>query len=313
MAVNKEDEISAEEKYIKLSAEISDCALALNSLVEKKLIYRKSATGYYVFKTRAGSELKSEIKKQREIKGENVNYSKALLGVRGKYHIVPRRYNARYMMTRYFTHEFMNVEDFLNIDSSKTLLDEGAGDGKVISLYSFIGIKQELVNRHLCELADSRIVVVCPKKGLKIQKQLRDYEIIQELLENKTFTNDNEILKKELPILVEDLTEDMGNVLDSVYTEDSDTRVLYYDGEKCKNVRAGNEELAVNECCELTYTKTAIVNNELINRTYISSGQTRKARISIIQALLSHTDTQDFYAGSNQEASLYRSLLNQYN
>ena len=151
--------------------------------------------------------------------------------------------------------------------------------------------------------------MVCPKKGLKIQKQLRDYEIIQELLENKTFTNDNEILKKELPILVEDLTEDMGNVLDSVYTEDSDTRVLYYDGERCKNVRAGNEELAVNECCELTYTKTAIVNNELINRTYISSGQTRKARISIIQALLTHTDTQDFYAGSNQEASLYRSLF----
>ncbi len=309
LAVNKEDEIAAEDGYIKISTEAADSVLALNSLVERKLIYKKSATGTYVFKTRAGSELKSEIKKQREIKGSNVNYSKALLDVRGDYYIVPRKYNAIHMMTRYFEHEYMNVDDFLEITNSKSLLNDCKGDGKVISLYSFVGIKQEQVNRHLTQLADSRIVVVCPKKGLKIQKQLRDYEIIQELLSNKAFTNDNEILKKELPILVDDLTGDIENVLEIVYDEDAETRVLYYNGERIKNVKVGNEEIAVNECCELTYFKTPIINNEMVNRAYIATGQTRKARVNIIQALLTHKDTEEFYSGSNQEATVYRSLF----
>ena len=309
LAVNKEDEIAAEDGFIRLCAETADCVLALNSLAERKLIYKKSATGTYVFKTRAGSELKSEIKRQREIKGDNVNYPRALLEVRGDYYIIPRRYNAIHMMTRYFEHEYMNVDDFLEIENAKSLLANCKGDGKVITLFSFVGIKQELVNKHLSQLADSRIVVVCPKKGLKIQKQLRDYEIIQELIDSKTFTNDNEILRIELPILVDDLTSDIENILESVYDEDTDTRVLYFNGEKVKNAKAGNEELAVNECCDLTYVKTPIINNEMVNRSYISTGQTRKARSNIIQALLTHTDTEEFYAGSNQEATVYRSLF----
>ena len=309
LIVNKEDEIPATDKYLKLCVNVGDSAQVINELEEKQLIYKKSATGSFVFKTRAGSELRIEIKRQREIKGDNFNYSQALLDVTGKYHIIPRKYNTVHMMTRFFVNQYMNVDDFLNIDSAEALLGDCTGDGKVISLFSFVGIKQEMVKKHLLELAEPRLVVVCPKKGLKAQKELKDYEIIQELKGNQRFTSDNEILKKELPLLVEDLTTELEVLVSGIYEDDTDTRVLYFDGEKIKNAKAGNEELAVNECCRNVFTKTPVINNEMVNRSVIGTAQTRKARINIIQALLSHTDTEEFYEGSSQEATVYRSLF----
>lgn len=309
LIVNKEDEIPASDKYLKLCVNTGDSVQAISELEEKELICKKNTTGNFVFKTRAGTELRKEIKRQREIKGDSVNYSQVLMEITGKYYVIPRKYNTVHMMTRFFVNQYMNVEDFLNIDSAEALLGDCFGDGKVITLFSFIGIKQEVVKKHLLELKEPRLVVVCPKKGLKAQKQLKNYEIIQELRNNQRFTDDYEILKKELSLLTEDLTTELELLISEVYEEDSDTRVLYYDEEKVKNVKSGNEELAVNECCENVFTKTLEVNNEMVNRSVISTAQTRKARINIIHALLSHEDTKEFYGGSSQEATVYRSLF----
>lgn len=307
LIVNKEDELPADDKCLSLCVNTDDCNQAISELVENQLIYKKRATDSYAFKTRAGSELKSEIKKQRELKGDNVNYSKTLLDVTGKYYVIPRKYNTVYCMTRYFINEFMSVEDFLNINSASALLNDE--DGKVITLYSFVGVKQEQINRHFEELAEPRLVVVCPKQGIKLQKQLRDFEIIQELKENQTFTNNNEILKKELPLLLDDLTMELEQKLAMIYEENQDTRVLYFDGDKVKNAKSGNEEYAVNECCDKVYYRTAIINNEMVNRSNIGTAQTKKARVNIIQAIIEHSADSEFYAGSNQEATVYRSLF----
>lgn len=308
LIVNKEDELPGNDLCLKKCASFDAYNQAVEELVKAQYIYKKSSTGAYVFKTRAGVELKSEIRKQRELKGDNVNYPNVLSEVTGKYFVVPRRYNTLNYMTRYFVHQYMEASDFLNIVSAETLMSDCNADGKVISLFSFSGIKQEQVNKHLEELGDPRIVVVCPKRGIKAQKQLKDFEIIHDLRDNQVFNNDNEILKNELPLLLDDLTTELEEILEDIY-KDVDTRVLYLKGEKVKNAKAGNEEIAVNECCETIYYKTAHINNEIVNRSVIGTAQTKKARVNIIQAILNHEDDEDFYKGSNQEATVYRSLF----
>ena len=47
---------------------------------------------------------------------------------------------------------------------------------------------------------------------------------------------------------------------------------------KVKNAGVRNCEKAVNECCEIVYPKTILINNEMVNRSVISTAQTRKAR-----------------------------------
>lgn len=309
LIVNKEEEIPATRTYLKLCVYADDADQAINELIDKEFVYRKGSTDTYIFKTRAGSELRAEIRRRSELKGDNINYAKTLLDVTGKYYVVPRKYNTEKSMTRYFPNEFMDVEDFLSIDSSDALVGEDTLDGKVITLFSFVGIKQELVNKHLLNLSDKRLVVVCPKRGLKAQKQLKEYGIIREIREDSIFTNNNEILKRELPLLLDDLSLELETLLDTVYEGDFETRVLYFDGVKVKNAKVGNEEAAVNECCSALYPFSPEVNNEMVNRAVIGTAQTKKARLNIIQAVLSHADTPDFYTGSNQEATVYRSLF----
>ena len=309
LIVNKDDEIPATEKYLKLCVNASDPEQAIYELKRKEYIYVKNSTGAYVFKTRAGSELKAEIKRQREIKGDNVNYARALLEVTGRHFVIPRKYNTINMMTRYFRNEFMNVDDFVNIESSEALIGYDDADGKVLTLFGFEEINQDLVQQHILKLANKRLIVTCPKKPLNARKQLRDYEIIQELINNQVFTNNNEILKRELPLLLEDLTIELEQLINAVYENDSEAKVFYFDGNTVQCAKSGREEQVVNDCCTRVYTSTPIINNELVNKSVIGTAQTKKARINIIQAILSHEDTNEYYAGSNQEATIYRSLF----
>ena len=309
LIVNKEDELPATDKTLNLCVAVDDGPQAINELVQLEFIYQKSSTGNYMFKTKAGSELKKEIKRQRSLKGDNVNYAKALIDVTGKYYVIPRKYNTIFSMTRYFTNQFMDINDFLDINSSDILLSDCSGDGKVITLYSFSKLEQEKVKNHLIDLNDSRIVIICPKKSLRLKKQLKDYEIIQELRNNQSFTANNKILKKEMPLLIEDITDEINTYLSEIYEEDSNTKVLYNDNGEIKIIKVGNEETAVNKCCETLFTKTPEINNELVNREVIGTTQTKKARINIINAILSNNDTEEYYTGTSQEATIYRALF----
>lgn len=309
LIVNKEDELPASDKNLNLCVALDDGPQAINELVQLEFIYQKSSTGNYMFKTKAGSELKKEIKRQRSLKGDNVNYAKALIDVTGKYYVIPRKYNTIFSMTRYFTNQFMDINDFLDINSSDILLSDCSGDGKVITLYSFSKLEQEKVKNHLIDLNDSRIVIICPKKSLRLKKQLKDYEIIQELRNNQSFTANNKILKKEMPLLIEDIIDEINTYLSEIYEEDSNTKVLYNDNGEIKSIKVGNEETAVNKCCETLFTKTPEINNELVNREVIGTTQTKKARINIINTILSNNDTEEYYTGTSQEATIYRALF----
>ena len=308
LIANKEEEMPANKKVLSLSVDISDPERTICSLLDNKILYQRGSTGSFAFKTRAGSTLKAEIKRQRELKGNSINYSNALLQIAGNYYVIPKKYNTQKMLTRFFKHEFLDVETFLNIDTEETLLDSTIADGKVITLYSFTNTKQDKVKAHVKELASDRLVFVAPIKALKIEKKLLDYVIIQELRDSQAFKSDNEILNRELPLLEDDITSEVEDVMSDIYSREQ-CKVYYYADGKLQELKGGKEEKAVNICCENLFYKAPVINNELINRSFITTSQTRKARINIIQAILNHIDDESFYSGTSQEATIYRSLF----
>lgn len=308
LIVNKDEEMPADRRVLALAVDVSDPERIISDLLENKIIYQKGSTGTFAFKTRAGSALKAEIKRQREIKGDSVNYADALLHISGKYYVLPKKYNTKKMITRYFQHEYLDVDTFLAISNEETLLNNTTADGKVITLYSFSSAKQDKVKKHVKEIASDRLVFVAPSKAIKVEKKLLDYEIIQELHDSRAFVSDNEILNRELPLLEEDITTEVEDVISDVYSKEMSKVFYYIDGE-VQELNGGKEENAVNICCENLFYKAPIINNELINRSFITTSQTRKARINIIQAILTHGDNKEFYAGTNQEATVYRSLF----
>lgn len=308
LAANKEDELPATDTVLKLAVITDDYDAAIMRLRERNLIYKRRSTDTYAFKTKAGSALKVEIKKQRELRAENINYSHALELVTGVHYVIPRKYNTELKMTRYFEHKFMDVASFLNIQDATPIIGD-AIDGKVITLYSFTNLVPDDVKNHFNKLGCDQLVVVVPKKKLTIRKQLANFDILQSLKEKNVFNGDDEVLKRELPIIEDDITQEVADELEGIYGEESDACVLSIQNGKVIEERAGSEEQAVNSCCFNLYRKSPLINNEIINRNAVSSTQTKKARLNIITALLTHTDNEEFYAGTNQEATIYRSLF----
>lgn len=309
LIINKEDELPANDKYLSLAVSLIDSNKTIDELVKNQIIYKKGSSGTYVFKTRAGSELKAELKKYRALKGTNVNYSEVLRQVTGKYHVIPRKYNSQNMMTRYFRHEYMEIETFLSINDSRVLFEKtDSSDGKILTLYSFEEFDKDEVKRHYSKIANSKLIAILPTGTIDCAKCLKDYEILQELRGNQLFINNNEILKKELPLLEEDLSRVIKSSLDKTYLN-GDAEIICFQKGQVIFAPAEKEEIIVNKCCEEIYFKTPIINNEMINRTFISTAQTKKARINIINAILKHEDDEDFYSGTSQEATIYRALF----
>ncbi|SHJ50758.1 hypothetical protein [Pseudobutyrivibrio xylanivorans] len=307
--VNKSEEIIASENSIFLSLNDEELGETIEELVKRQVIYKKGASGAYVFKTKAGTELRAEIRRQKEIKGDNINYGQALELITDRHFVIPRRFNSIHYMTRYFSHEYLSVDAFLTVSDINTLLNDRA-DGKVITLYSFEGINQTQIKEHIQKLNCDRLVVVVPKHKLSVQKEIKEFAILQSIRDDRVFLSENEAIHREIPLLEEDITLVVEEELEKEY-DATNALVFYYEGIKLKKLGGCKEECAVNACCESVYSKTPKINNEIINRSVIATAQTKKARATIIDEIIKGAGvvSADFYAGTNQEATIYRSLF----
>ncbi|MCR5105324.1 MAG: hypothetical protein K6B68_12900 [Eubacterium sp.] len=309
LIIDKYDELPATEKLLSLATGLPDAPQVIKQLEDGNVIYRKGATNSFVFKTRAGAALKNEIKRQRATRGNDVDYNAVFTAVEQKKFFIPQRYNTNAVMTRYFRHEYLSVDAFMSINTEDSFFDDDEFcDGKVISLYSFDEIDQDKVKKHYKKLNSRRLVVVCPDKTFSGSKQSLDLEIVMGL-RGSHFSDDNEVMMKELPLLEEDLVKQIRNKLDKMYLSKG-CLIMYLTqkGQVCrKNPKSIDE--AVNLSCEMLYTKTPIINNELINRRSLTTGQTKKTRGIIIDAVLKHEDNDSFFSGTNQEATIYRALF----
>lgn len=309
LIVNKNEELPVVDDFLKLSSEVSDYSSAINDLLNKNIIYKRGMDGSYAFKTRAGSALKKEIKNRRSIKGTNINYASVFNAIIQKPYYFPRKFNSMYKMTRFFRNEFMDVETFINLNEDRVLFEDMPFcDGVVITLYSIKKINEVDVRRKLRKLGNSKIVVICPQKRFSKEQQAIDFEIIQDL-KHDIFIEENQVMSKELPIQEEELGREIELEIEDMYS--GDCKVLYRLPDD-KNLRAGS----YNECeniigvlCEKIYNLTPIINNEIINRENILTGPTKKARSIITKMILEHRDDEEFYDGSNQEATIARALI----
>lgn len=88
------------------------------------------------------------------------------------------------------------------------------------------------------------------------------------------------ILKKEIPLLEEDIEKVVEDEIENIYLSES-TKVLFWIDEQVFAEKSGKEEDVVNKCCESLYFKTPQINNEIVNRSEISTGADKTCKIII--------------------------------
>ncbi len=306
--VNNQDELPSDENSIKLATNINESETILKGLQEKELLYKKESNGTYHFKTRAGVEL---IKAIKDIVNTNIdlNVSELLKGVSGINYILPNKYNLDNKITRYFDHEYMNVEDLLSLNSGDVLFDsDSRSDGKIVSLYSLNKKDYSLEIRNwLRKNGVSNLILEYSKKELKCIDKLKEYYAIDSLKNNPLFISENEIQVNELLLLEDDIREQLKKELFEMFESD-ECIVFVKTGKNVKQKQKEDLSRIADDVFEKLFSKTPIINNELVNKNVINTSVTKKTRNKIIENVLKGDVTTDYYEASNQEASVFRAV-----
>lgn len=309
--VNKVDELPASIEIIKLASGIPNAEEVIRRLEDAKVLYKVSSNNTYRFKTRAGSELKKEIKNRRELKGKNVNIANSLHKLSPVKYVIPRKYNYKYRMTRYFNYEFMLVEDFLAISDLRVLMkDKRVLDGKVIALLSTSSddYTEDIYKKLDANIIDN-LVVLYSRKIFNLEKELLDYEIIQDLKSDISFMQNNEVLHNELLLMESEISEQIEGYIYDAFDNSNRCKTIYVKNELWSVIKKYPVEKAVDEVCAKVYSNTLVINNELINKNVISSTPIKKAQKTIIDSVLNKKIDDSFINGTGPESTIYRAVL----
>lgn len=311
--VNKPDELAADEQGLYIASGVPDPEATLMELCAKGLIYKKGSNNCYVFKTRATSELKTEIKKRMNVKGAKANYNQVLSAVSDTHYILPKRYNLEHSMTRYFHYEYMSVEEFLSINELGVILEnKKVCDGKVIVLYSTDEVDYtEEIYFKIRECLCKKIIVVYSRKTMTLQDKMLEYEVLQEIKADTVFfaSEENKVLLKEIPVIEDDLYREIYAYIDTAFEDINEREIFYISNEEVQKVCNRRISDVVDEVCYQVYPDALSVNNEMINKENITTSPIKKARKTIIDRLIYGEDCTDYYSGTSAEATIFRALF----
>lgn len=225
-------------------------------------------------------------------------------------YVLPKQYNQEFTMTRYFHYEYKKLEQFLTLKKAEYLFEEKPADGKIIALTDADKTTDmEKVQQHLKELKDERVVVLIPREPLMEEENIRRLIAVRQLKEDKTFLEENAVLQQELQLYEEDLIYEINAALEKRYLpENGNCTVLCGIVSRNKSKSVGEFNRTLSRICEEYYNLTPKINNEMINRRKVSS-QTKRARRTIVDAVLNGKEMAQWENGSAAEATIYRATL----
>lgn len=306
--VNREDELPAKMRLIELASGAKNVKDTLLDLETKGLVYKKGSNEQYSFKTRAGAELKKEIKHQMTMNSD-INISDIFSMISDSKYIIPRKYNIDMKMTRYFEREFIDTVNILGLNDSAVLTEGCCADGKVVYLYNTNGSDDtNKVRNWIKNNSSEDIIYVYSTKKVSFVNKLKEYYAIQVLNEDNSFTEKYAVYKNELSILEEDLGKEIKDYMREIFSDDN-SKVYYKYNERVCSKNTSELDSVIDKILGSIFTKTPIINNEIVNRNVISTSATKKARERIVSHLLKGDIDESYYSGTNQEASIFRSVF----
>lgn len=214
--------------------------------------------------------------------------------------VLSRKYNSETRMTRYARITYMKVDSFLALDSFQQAYD-WPYDGLIVRLVD--GSKKEQdIRKKLLAINDHQVLVEItdslPLKTLNEALLLhRAYEKMG--TEDDLSAND----KSSLGVMKERLLDEIREVVDTAYSGQK-AKILY-----CDDCEPNGLCDAVGKAFETVFTKTPIVNNEMLNRNQPTTNYSR-SRDNLINFILDYGIEPDLLAEkfgeSRPEATIFR-------
>ncbi len=302
--INDLDAFSPTKENISLSLNISgnEYDKAFSVLNDKGILKEKKITGEVDFSNIYNKQLTTEIDELVNTKFNLINERSVIEKIVDINYSLPRRYNETFKMTRFFLNKYMTEDEVLKLTNFSLFFEQNYCDGIVINLIRESRNLQDVIN-HFIKINDERVVLRVPRLILnKINiNLLKEYESIEFLIQN----NNDDDLESELLMMKNELTEIIGNNIEEYFSMENTQEFVYRSTIK----KVNNLSAYLSDICFDIYSKTPIINNEMINKKELST-PIKKARQLVIDTILLN-DKTIIKSPTSAEATIYKAVVGQ--
>lgn len=282
---------------------------ALTELIEKEcIVYLKRSNNYLKLKESSGIDIYEEINKQIENSKNTLSLKNIINKAVIDNYMYPTRYNDEMEITRYFDFVFIEGSEFWAVDDWKKKIENINGDGIVYAIIpkdreEIVNIKKSILDgKH----NHQRIMFIVPNEYKEIEKIAYEYAAVKEL---KELVSDDEVLKDEYDIYIEDLGEVVDSFILAYLRPEIGRSEYFYMGEKKKINRKAQISALLSDICENTFPYAPIINNESINKNILPTVAIN-SRTKLIAGLLENELKENLgLTGTGQDVSIMRSTL----
>lgn len=316
LMVGKQDEMYAKDEVLSIGCGMDENEFdqVMEGLCARNVILFRKHTRSYAFKNNIGVDVDKEIEKRIQTKFAKINLCKELDNISELEYELPKRYNHKYTMTRYFSYQFMEEKDYLALRDSKYLFEETFSDGKLLAILREEENRVEEVKQQTKRLSNPRVVVLYPQSAISLEPLVKKILAVRSLKNDKEFLEDNKVLERELLMYEEDLLFECNVQIEKEFLPMyGNCMVLHeetcYDQKRFLQKKSDSKfNQFLSEILENYYNHAPKINNELINRRMLT-GQIKKARLKLIANILEQQEFQQYGKGKMAEATIFRAVF----
>ena len=282
---------------------------ALKELIENEcIVYLKRSNGYLRIKESSGVDTRAEISTCIEKSLSSMRVTDILNRSSFDSYMYPTAYNDVHEITRYFDFTFIDSEDFFGVENWDKRIADITADGIV---FAVIPDNEDDINKIQMAITKNihphnRILFVVPQKYTNIEKVALEYEAAKRL---KAEVIEDEVLGDEYDIYIEDLSEVIGDFINSYARPETGGASYYYMGQKRQLRRKAQLSALLSAICSEIFYRTPIINNESINKNVLPTVAIN-SRTKILSGLLANELAPNIgLSGTGQDVSIMRSTL----
>ena len=289
-------------------SDTKDISVALEDLINKDcIVYLKRSNNYLKLKESSGVDIPSEIEKKIESNKATLRVKDVLNNSSFDSYMYPTRYNDEHEITRYFDFLFIDSKEFWSTENWDLKIADTMADGVV---YAVIPESKEDIKKIAKKISSEsygeRVVFCLPKKFTDIEKVAFEYSAVREL---KNLVVDDDLLKDEYEIYIEDLEEVIGSFIFSYARPETGGADYYHLGKKVAIYRKAQMSALLSKICENIYPHAPTINNESINKNILPTVAIN-SRAKLLNGLLStELEPNLGLSGTGQDVSIMRSTL----
>ncbi len=272
----------------------------------KSIIYDHTKSEYVLFEG-SSIDIGEEINKARQTRLTTAGYINILKKNFNLNFIVPKKYNFKNGITRYFREEVISIEELM---AKKIATDYSKEDGKVYYVIPFTNSDMTAIKNHLETLNLKSSVFVLTNKPLEIERELLELHAIEAVYSKKEILSSGPKVKKELDHHRDTAKEIIKKSLKKARSNVNMDVTVNYKGKVLSSRVNQILDISnfVSDICEEEYHSYPVFYNEMINKAKAST-PIIQGRIRLISAFDKCHLNRYGIEGGGPDFSLYKSLL----